>query len=169
MVRIIFYITNKIPFKDGTTTKSSKLMNSIKRSILRKLFKHVGKETNIRPNIKFIIGNIKLGDGSSIGEGSYLQDGADIIIGKDVMMGPKVSIYTTNHGISKNIPMWKQKSIHKSVIIEDEVWIGHGAIILPGRKIGYGSVVGAGSVITKDVPPFAVVGGNPAKILKYRE
>lgn len=55
-----------------------------------------------------------------------------------------------------------------AVIIEDEVWIGYGALILSGVTIGKGSIIAAGSVVTRDVPPYAIVGGNPAKIIRYR-
>ena len=66
-------------------------------------------------------------------------------------------------------PMWKQGfTPPRAVIIEDDVWIGARVTILPGVHIGKGSVLGAGSVITADVPPYAVVGGNPARVLKYR-
>ena len=65
--------------------------------------------------------------------------------------------------------MWKQGfTPPRAVIIEDDVWIGARVTILPGVHIGKGSVLGAGSVITSDVPPYAVVGGNPARVLKYR-
>jgi acetyltransferase-like isoleucine patch superfamily enzyme len=63
----------------------------------------------------------------------------------------------------------KDKYIVKDVFIEQNVWIGADVSIMPGVKIGEGSIVAACSVITKDIPPFAVVGGNPAKILKYRD
>ena len=61
-----------------------------------------------------------------------------------------------------------QGSTRKWVIIEDDVWIGTRAIILPGTRIGKGSIIGAGSVVTKDVPQYSIVGGNPARILKTR-
>ena len=69
-----------------------------------------------------------------------------------------------------DVPIKYQGSTEeKKVIIEDGCWIGHGVFILPGVTVGKGSVCGARSVITKDVPPFSVVGGNPAKVLKYRK
>ena len=68
------------------------------------------------------------------------------------------------------MPMYMQEeSFYGKTIIEDDVWIGARSIILPGRKIGEGSIVAAGSVVTKDVEPFSIVGGNPAKLIKFRK
>jgi maltose O-acetyltransferase len=93
-----------------------------------------------------------------------------ITIGADVMMGPDVVILTTNHIFENtDIPMDQQGIANElPVTIEDDVWIGTRVIILPGRHIGRGSIIGAGSVVTKDIPPFAIVGGNPAKVIRYR-
>ncbi|RZK25435.1 MAG: acyltransferase, partial [Flavobacterium sp.] len=92
-------------------------------------------------------------------------------IGKYVMMGPNVIIYNSTHNYDKiDKPMIFQGNRHsKPLKIEDDVWIGTRVIILPNvSRIGTGSIIGAGSVVTKNVPDFAIVGGNPAKVLKYR-
>jgi maltose O-acetyltransferase len=94
----------------------------------------------------------------------------DLKVGKDVMMGPHVIIIGENHNSTDlEIPMRLQGyKIFPPVRIEDDVWIGARAIILPGLTIGKGAIIGAGSVVTKDVPPYAICAGNPARILKYR-
>ncbi len=86
------------------------------------------------------------------------------------MMGPEVVIFTTDHAFSDvGRPMREQgMRAVRAVTIEDDVWIGQRAMILPGVTIGRGSVIAAGAVVVKDVPPFCVVGGNPAKILRTR-
>lgn len=85
-------------------------------------------------------------------------------------MGPDVVILTHTHNIDRvDIPMGKQGSRVARVIIGDDVWIGMRSIIMPGVKIGNGAVIGAGAVVTKDVPDYAIVGGVPAKIIKYRK
>lgn len=85
-------------------------------------------------------------------------------------MGPDVVILTHTHNIDRvDIPMGKQGSRVARVIIGDDVWIGMRSIIMPGVKIGNGAVIGAGAVVTKDVPDFAIVGGVPAKIIKFRK
>jgi len=84
-------------------------------------------------------------------------------------MGPEVIILCHNHNFSDiSRPMQEQGGTTKPVVIGDDVLIGTRAIILPGVKIGSGTIIGAGAVVTKDVPDYAIVGGCPAKILKYR-
>lgn len=87
------------------------------------------------------------------------------------MMGPECYIYTRNHAFSRtDIPMREQgMQDFKPVTIGNDVWIGARVTILPGVKIGNGCIIGAGSVVTKDLPNFAIGGGNPARVLKYRK
>ena len=101
----------------------------------------------------------------------WAQINGRVIIGNNVMMGPDVCIYVRNHAFDRtDIPMNMQGfAPEKPVVIEDDVWIGARVIILPGVHIGTGAVIGAGAVVTKDVPDYAVVGGNPARILKMRK
>jgi len=86
------------------------------------------------------------------------------------MMGPDVMIYTQNHRFDRiDIPMIEQGNTEpKPVVIEDDVWIAARSIILPGVTIGKGAVIAAGAVVTKDVPPYTVVGGVPARKIKLR-
>lgn len=127
-----------------------------------------GKDVNIEKGANFP-SSVELGDNSGIGIRAQIN--GKVIIGKNVMMGPDVCIYARNHAFGRtDIPMNLQGfSPEKPVIIEDDVWIGARVIILPGVRIGKGAVIGAGSVVTKSVPDYAVVGGNPASILKMRK
>ena len=86
------------------------------------------------------------------------------------MMGPYCTIYTQNHKYSDTSRPMNQQGFdeEKPVYIGNDVWIGGHVMILPGITIGNGSVIGGGSVVTRNVPDNAVVGGNPAKIIKYR-
>ena len=112
---------------------------------------------------------MELGDNSGIGIRAQIN--GKVIIGNNVMMGPDVCIYVRNHAFDRtDIPMNLQGfTPEKPVVIEDDVWIGARVIILPGVHIGTGAVIGVGAVITKNVPDYAVVGGNPARILKMRK
>lgn len=127
-----------------------------------------GKNVNIEKGAEFP-SSVELGDYSGIGIRAQIN--GKVIIGNDVMMGPDVCIYARNHEYSRtDIPMDRQGfAIEKPVIIKDDVWIGARVIILPGVHIGTGAIVGAGAVVTKDVPDYAIVGGNPARILKMRK
>jgi maltose O-acetyltransferase len=97
--------------------------------------------------------------------------GGPLTLGDDVMMAPDVVILTQNHRFDDpTVPMLDQGyGPAREVVIEDDVWIGTNAIILPGVRLGKGSIVAAGAVVTKDVPPYAIVGGNPARLLKSRK
>lgn len=91
-------------------------------------------------------------------------------IGNNVMMGPDVTILTHTHNIERtDIPMGRQGATVKEVSVGNDVWIGMRSIIMPGVRIGNGVVIGAGAVVTKDVPDFAIVGGVPARIIRYRK
>jgi len=86
------------------------------------------------------------------------------------MIGPDVVVLSASHKFDRtDIPMCQQGGEPlRPVYIGDDVWIGTRAIILPGRKIGKGAIIGAGAVVTKDVPEYAIVGGNPARVIRYR-
>lgn len=138
--------------------------------ICKHLFSECGKNVNIEHGADIGTGrHIKIGDNSGIGVNCWVR--GPVEIGKDVMMGPEVIILTYNHRYDRlDIPMRLQGHMPaKKVVIEDDVWIGTRAIILPGVHIGKGSIIGAGAVVTKDVPPYAIVAGNPARIIKYRK
>lgn len=161
---IYIYTLNLIPCRHKSK------FNNIKIFFLKKIFSYCGKNINVRPNIKFLNGfNISIGDNSGIGEGSFIQDLGKVSIGKNVLMGPECMIFTANHEYSKNSTIIEQGNIIRSVKIGNDVWIGARCIILPGVVIGDGAIIAAGSVVTKSVEKYAIVGGNPAKIIKYRE
>lgn len=127
-----------------------------------------GKKVNIEKGASFGR-RVSIGDNSGIGINAILD--GEVYIGNNVMMGPEVLVYTQNHEFSRiDIPMNKQGfKDEKKVIIGDDVWIGARVIILPGVKIGNGSILGAGAVITKNVEEYSIVGGNPAKVIKKRK
>ena len=86
--------------------------------------------------------------------------------GEGVFIGPKCNLITINHDVN---PDNRSATYGRPIVIEDKVWIGINSTILPGVKIGYGSIVGAQSVVTHDVPPMTIVAGNPARIIKKIE
>ncbi|MDB0601493.1 acyltransferase [Tenacibaculum maritimum] len=114
-------------------------------------------------------GTSKLVIGNNFYCNAYCHFLGDITIGKDVMIGPKTIIWGRDHGMELGVPMKNQKHNKAPIVIKDDVWIGANAIILKGITIGKGAVIGAGSVVTKDVPDYAVAVGNPAKVVKYRK
>ena len=133
----------------------------------RHMLASCGRNVNIYPKAVFAY-SVELGDNSDIGYESRIA--GKCIIGKDVIMGPQVWIYTRNHNTERvDIPIkYQGSSEEKPVVIGDGCWICARAFILPGVHIGEGAVVAAGAVVVKDVPPYSVVGGVPARVLKYR-
>lgn len=117
-----------------------------------------------KPNPKVIIG-----DNVVIGRNNVITAKSLIKIGSNTIIGSYVQIIDHGHGFSKNKVIREQDAIIDDVTIGQDVWIGSGAKILKGVHVGDGAAIGANAVVTDDVPPYAIVGGVPAKIIKYRE
>ncbi|EGW37830.1 acyltransferase [Desulfosporosinus sp. OT] len=130
----------------------------------------LGNNTIIKSNV--IIqgqGRLSIGDQSYISENSVIGCNEEIQIGKAVMLATGVSIRDTDHKFDNiSIDMVRQGIVTSKVVIEDNVWIGANVSITKGVRIGTGSIVAANAVVTKDVEQFSVVGGVPAKLIKYR-
>ncbi|HLN94906.1 MAG TPA: acyltransferase [Flavobacterium sp.] len=145
------------------------LSEKIRYFAARRMFKECGTNVNVGQGARFGNGrNICIGDNSSIGINAKVPD--NIIIGKDVMMGLNVTIFSSNHEFSRtDIPMRKQGyRKYGPTVIEDDVWIGSGAYIMPGITIRKGTIIAAGAVLTKEFPAYSIVGGNPARLIKSR-
>lgn len=110
---------------------------------------------------------ITIGDNSELGKGCVIN--ANTFIGDDVLMGPDIKIYTRNHRFDDPAtPIRLQGEVESSVRIGNDVWIGANALIMPGTQIGDHAIVAAGAVVTRDVPEWAIVGGNPARVIRLR-
>ena len=132
----------------------------------------IGKFASIRPSNQYG-GNIgegmKVGENSNIGPYSYIGCSGYIDIGKNVMISPRVSLYAENHNFEQtDIPMKEQGVTKEFITIEDDCWIAANSMILAGVTVHKGSIVAAGSVVTKDVPAYSIVAGNPAKVIKKK-
>jgi len=122
-----------------------------------------------------ISGELRLGNATTIGRSNHIF--GDVTIGRYCQLAPCVGIYATNHPLTHastyvnshlfagRLKQWQEA---KPVVIGNDVWIGHGAVILAGVTIGDGSIIGAGSVVTKDVPGFTIAVGNPVRVLRER-
>lgn len=111
---------------------------------------------------------VEIGDEVSINRGVEFypdfQGGHKIVIGNDVRIAPHVRFYASGHNLADI-----SQHLGKAIIVEDHVWIGAQAIILPGVVIGHNAVIGAGSVVTDDIPPWSIAAGVPAQIIKTRQ
>ena len=139
----------------------------IRRFFAKGIVNQMGKNVNIEKQAHFTPG-VKIGNNSGIG--IRCEVNGPITIGNDVMMGPEVVIYTTTHAHDRtDITMIEQGFEEVNpVTIGNDVWIGRRAMIMPGVNIGNGCIIGAGAVVTKNVPDYCIIGGVPAKILKRR-
>lgn len=138
----------------------------IRLALLHRLFGSLGDGTVIRPLFACDYGyNIRLGRNAFINFNCVFLDCASIEIGDNLQMGPAVQIYTATHPLEADL---RRSGLEyaRPVSIGHDVWIGGGAIILPGVTIGDRSVIGAGSVVVHDVPAAKVVAGNPARIIR---
>lgn len=148
-----------------------RLSNSIRIWCVKHIFKKCGNISVVNRKAYFGDGHdIEIGDYSGIGANCTIPN--NIKIGKYVMMAPDVIIFSNNHIFDDvKIPMCFQGKTDgiKNVIIEDDCWIGQRVIINSGKRIGKGSILAASSVVTKDVVPYSIMGGNPAKLIKSRK
>lgn len=151
-----------------------RIWRRIRCTVLRYAFKSHGRNFIFDPDGNYSYETIQVGDDVFIGQGATLQASASsITIGNKVMFGPNVTIIGGNHNASIlgqfmfDIKI-KQVNDDQPVIIEDDVWIGASAIILKGVQIGRGSIVAAGAIVTKKVPPYTIVAGVPARVVSIR-
>jgi maltose O-acetyltransferase len=167
LVYLIAYrwIAARLP---ASASRAGSLWRVARRATARPLLASTGRDVNIERGAIFPPDVVHLGDRSGLGINSQMK--GPVTIGCDVMMGPEVLVFTTDHTFDDTSrPMREQgMAAIRPVTIEDDVWIGQRAMILPGVTVGRGSVVAAGAVVTKDVPPLSVVGGNPARVLRSR-
>jgi maltose O-acetyltransferase len=140
-----------------------------RRIILQQLVGRIGQNSIIEPPFYCVYGqNIHIGDHVFMNFLCTILDCNEVRIGNHVMIGPGVQIYTAAHALQAEARNqgWE---VAKPIVIEDNVWIGGSAILLPGVRIGRNAVVGAGAVVTRDVPANMVVAGNPARVIREIE
>lgn len=114
-------------------------------------------------------GVLSIGDRTAINQDCILTAMERIEIGADVMLAPRVYILDVDHEMARrDVPIRAQGYRIAPVVIEDDVWIGAGVVVTKGVRIGKGAVIGANSVVTRDVPPYTIAAGSPARVVKER-
>lgn len=154
------------------------LWDKLLAALYRRAMRHCGRGVYLRPSQSDIkgLGNLSVGDGTSLPKGTVLYcTEAPCTIGRKVIFGPRPTIITGDHRtdlIGKHIidvtVGEKLPCNDQPVTIEDGVWVGANVTILKGVTIGRGSVVAAGAVVTRSCPPYSIVGGVPARVIKMR-
>lgn len=109
--------------------------------------------------------HINIGRNTFINIGATLLDGSHITIGNNVLMGPNCQLYTASHSLD-HLRRREWETFCNPIVIEDDVWLGGNCVINQGVTIGKGAVIAANSVVNKDVPPFSLMGGMPAKLIR---
>jgi acetyltransferase-like isoleucine patch superfamily enzyme len=113
---------------------------------------------------------MEIGDNVWIGQHCFLHSAGGLMIGNNVGIGPGVRIHTARHReLGREVPIVFAPVEDAPVIIENDVDLGIGSIVLPGVRVGSGAQIGAGAVVTHDIPPYAVAAGVPARVLRYRD
>ncbi len=140
---------------------------------IRPLFKKCGKNVVFTPTDRFSFSSISLGNDVFIGPGAHFSSITSITIGNKVLIGPNVTIIGGDHNtaIVGEYMFDVENKLPENdlpIIIQDDVWIGVGAIILKGVTIGTGSIIAAGAIVTKNVSSYSIFGGVPAKFIKKR-
>ena len=142
---------------------------SERQIILQQLLGKIGQNSLIEPPFYCAYGqNIIIGDHVFINASCTILDCNEVNIGHHVMVGPGVQIYTAAHLLQAE-PRIQGWEVAKPIVIEDNVWLGGSAILLPGVRVGRNAVVGAGAVVSRDVPANMVVAGNPARVIREIE
>lgn len=146
--------------------QTNPLQKEKQEEIITKLFPNIGKNITILQPVYTDYGyNTFIGDNSFINHNVYFMDGGKITIGKFAFIGPNCGFYTATHAI---LPEERNQGLEKAkpITIGDNVWIGGHVSILPGISIGDNSIIGAGSVVTSDIPSNVIAVGNPCKVLR---
>ena len=164
--QIAYYLIIKRMLGSGFSVLG-KLFTRLRRACAKAIMISCGERVTIEPMAVF---NSECQIGSRLGIGKECIVGGKIIIDNDVMIGPNCSFGTYNHITERtDIPMNQQRVTKEEPIhIEDDVWLGERGIVLAGIRIGRGSVIGAGAVVSKDIPPYYIAVGNPARVVKSR-
>jgi maltose O-acetyltransferase len=138
----------------------------LRRQLLEQLLGGIGEGTEIRPPLYVDYGaHLRIGARSFANFGLVALDVASITIGDDVQIGPNVQLLTPTHPVEPE-PRRQKWEAAQPIVIGDNVWLGGGVIVLPGVTIGANTVVGAGSVVTRDLPADVVAVGNPARVVR---
>lgn len=153
-----------------------RIFRKVKVRLIKKAITKHKENVSIPHNLRFFGYNVEIGDDVYLSDGGTIMcKNAPVIIGDHVMFGPNVTMVTGDHRtdiIGKYMTqVTEQEKLPENdlpIILEGDNWIGANVTILKGVTIHEGAIVSAGAVVTKDVPPYAIVGGVPAKVLKYR-
>jgi maltose O-acetyltransferase len=143
----------------------------VRARLLRYFLLKLGTNTVVQQGLRMTNPEkISIGSNCNFGQGAFLTGGGGIRIGDWVGLGPDAKIWSVNHRFDNpDVPWMCQDWERNEVVIEDDVWLGANVFVMPGVRIGKGAIVSAGSIVSKSVPPFAIVVGNPGRVVGWRK
>lgn len=142
----------------------------LRRWLLPRFLKRFGRSGLVQSGLRVTNPErVAIGDNCNFGQNVFITGGGGVTIGDWVGFGPDVKIWSVNHRFDDaNRPWQLQGYDMREVVIEDDVWLGANVFVMPGVAIGRGAIVSAGSVVNKSIPAFALVAGNPARVVGWR-
>lgn len=168
LILCLYYLLfRKMPYQP---IPGYKIGNALRGWCAKRLFKKCGENVVIKSMAYFGDGSqIEIGNNSQLGINCKVEN--DLILGDYVLMGPDVIIYSSSHEYcNPDIPVMLQGGKEKRpVVVGNDVWFGTRSVVMPGCKIGNHVIIGANSVVTHDIPDYAVVAGAPARIIRFRK
>ncbi len=161
LYRLFYNLRNRVKYKLK--------YHRLREIYLRRSCKSVGKNVIALGEVQGFHKEVTIKDNCGF-NGMRIIGTAEIVFGSYFHSGADITFITDNHNYdSKEAIPYDKVRIRKPITVKDFVWLGHGVLVMGGVTIGEGAIVAAGSVVTKDVPDYAIVGGNPAKVIKYRD
>jgi acetyltransferase-like isoleucine patch superfamily enzyme len=150
--------------------RRNQFMDYVYRQTLPQQFAKCGRDVHIRHPF-YISGPqfVEIGENVHINRGAFIRGEGGLTVGNNVHIARNLVLYTVNHNYKGEALPYDNTLIRKSVVIGRNVWIGVNVTIVPGVTIGEGAIIGAGTVVAADVPPMAIVGSAPLRIIKYRD
>lgn len=164
--KIYVFFTYSLPWRIERVING----RQVRSSIVRKSIGSCGSNLAVNGRFRGFGKHVHLGNHVNFNDNVFINGSGRVDIGSYFHTGVNLTIISSNHNYenAESIP-YDKKRIEKPVVIKDFVWCGNNVTIIPGITVGEGAIIAAGSVVVKDVPDHAVVGGNPAKIIKYRD
>jgi acetyltransferase-like isoleucine patch superfamily enzyme len=143
----------------------------VRARLLRFFFKHLGERTVIQAGMRVTNPEkVSIGSRCNFAQGVFITGGGGVTIGDWVGFGPDAKVWSVNHRFDDPDRPWLQQGWEQQpVVIEDDVWLGAGVFVMPGVTIGKGAIISACALVNKSIPPYALVAGNPARVVGWRK
>jgi acetyltransferase-like isoleucine patch superfamily enzyme len=148
-----------------------RLGNWLRKLWMRRYLQHLGRDTVFQAGVRITRPDkVSIGSNCNLAPGAFITGGGGVCIGDWVGFGPDVKVWSMNHRFDDPDRPWLlQGWDEKPVAIEDDVWLGANVFVMPGVTIGRGAIVSAGSVVNKSIPSYAIVVGNPGRVVGWRK